>query len=152
MPPKKAPRPNVAELPSEEKISYLVQQHENFADWRIGVDEKLEKVDALDGKVDALDSKVAQLSAEVRDTGLGIREILLFLKGQQTPGLERPGLHDDFKLHASDIAELKNRLSAYDKLRARVGYTIAGFTGMGAASVWKWWPFVSKLFTLLNAR
>lgn len=147
MPPRKtpAPPPNVARLTPDEQISYLFHQYEGFADWRIGVDEKLEKVDALYAKVEAL-------TADQRETGLGVREILLFLRGQQTPGLERPGLNDDLKTHASDIADLKTRVGAYDKLRARVGYTIAGATGSGVLAAWKWWPAVSKLFTLLNAK
>lgn len=166
MPSKKTPPPNVARLTPDEQISYLFHQYEGFADWRIGVDEKLQKVDALDAKVDALVADFAQLRNDQREAGLGVREILLFLKGQQTPGLERPGITADFTNLRQQVALLESthaalhqaqqaridELETKDKVRtAWVAGVAAAFAVFGGGAAIYFHEFLHKLYLMVSA-
>ena len=115
MPPKKTPPPNVARLTPEEQIGYLFHQYEGFADWRIQVDGRLEKGEQnskmLNIKVDDLGVGQRDLAHKMEtrhnESILIQQQVLMVVQGQRIPGMERPGLTDDMKAVATELAGLK---------------------------------------------
>ncbi|GGG60663.1 hypothetical protein [Hymenobacter glacieicola] len=134
MPPKKNPPadpPNVARLPPDQQIAYLVRQHEEFSDWRIKVDERLDKTETA---VDELTTSVGEMRKEVRESHITGREsnvtlgeIKLFLTGQRTPGLERPGLSDDFKTMQDKCKSLEEKHAEWEKKFNKYFWWATGF-------------------------
>ena len=121
--------PNVARLSVEEQIGSLVHWYEGFADWRIQVDERLERgeenSERLNLKVDGLDSKLGTLDQKMEERHTTVmliqQQVLIAVQGQRIPGMERPGLSDDLRALVSVVEKMQcQHTETLDKLHVRL--------------------------------
>jgi hypothetical protein len=107
----------------EDQISSLFHWYEGFADWRLQVDERLERgeenSERLTIKVDNVDTKLGDLAHknEERHSQLILiqQQVLIAVQGQRIPGMEVPGLTDVVRVMTSKIEDLTK---LYDELKA----------------------------------
>jgi len=113
----------VARMSVEEQIGSLFHWSEGFADWRLQVDERLEcgeeNFRELSKKVDGVDHKLGDLAHKMEERHSQLiliqQQVLMVVQGQRIPGMERPGLTDDLKAVATELAGLK---TLYGDLKA----------------------------------
>lgn len=168
MPPKSkpvlppAPPSKVVRQSVEEQIGSLFHWSEGFADWRLQVEERLERgeenFERLNIKVDRVDTKLGDLShkleARHNEAILIQQQVLMVVQGQRIPGMERPGLTDDLRALATELTGLK---TLYDELKTtetgRKGW-IAGamvvISTMGAGIGWYFYDKFHALVLLLD--
>lgn len=163
MPTKKPPPAiTVARLPPDEQISYLVHQHEDFADWRMTVDKRLEQgeeaTQQLNVKVDNVERKLdggfSTVNGRMNETLLMVQQVLYVVQGQRTPGLETDGLNQQFVAFKSqiqaDVAALhlahhENAVAVSARRGWIAGAIAVGGLFIGAVGTW----FYNTLITIL---
>ncbi len=115
--------PNVARMNVEDQISSLFHWSEGIADQLLQVEERLERgednAERLNAKVDELGAGQRDLSHKMEtrhnESILIQQQVLMVVQGQRIPGMERPGLTDDMKTVAAELAGLR---TLYQELKA----------------------------------
>jgi chromosome segregation ATPase len=161
----KTPPPNVARLTTEEQIGYLFHQHEISADWRLLVDERLEKgeaqAEALSRQVDGLGRDLSQLAHKMEERHSQIiliqQQVLIAVQGQRIPGLEAPGITDRTKALEDRCSKAEERekekdakISKLEEFQFRVLATLAVFTALAGLASWALAPYITQILALLK--
>jgi hypothetical protein len=146
-------KPNVARLPPDEQIAHLTHQYETLHDRIQCVEEGQSKHSdelAEQGKqLGEVRQEVSRLRTQLKkstqlnkDNNLLLREMNLFLRGQQTPGMEVPGMNAKF-------AAMEAKVEKWDKWHNRAAWVGIGLTGSGALTLLYYAEKVKTVFAIL---
>ncbi|UYZ60132.1 hypothetical protein [Hymenobacter latericus] len=137
MPPN-APRPprTVTHSP-DERLDFLMLRFEEFKDWQGRVDQRL---DENDRNMDAMKHQMQGIATGQKDQIILLQKLELLLRGQREPGLERPGLTDDFKDMQKKCEHLDSRINGLDDwkkgvVNRAIGYGVGAGIGGGSFAV-----------------
>jgi len=152
---------NVVRLPQDEQITFLVQQHEAFADRLHKVEQGLAdnnaKMTSLESSIQSMRAAIRKTSAVSTENNSLLYKVLVAVQGQHDSGLEVPGMASRM-LRLEERAtksEEKNEALAlkdieHDNFKFRV-YLVAGIiaTTIGGLSL-RFAPYLSQILALLS--
>lgn len=137
----------VANLSHEDKISWLVHQHEGLQDWRVTVDERLATTEAateeLSRKVSTIEATTKRLEDGQADVKALTQQVLIVVQGQQIKGLETPGV-------AERITKVEALAAAHDKFVLRVQIALGVAAGLLSLGAWRVAPYLTQILAILK--